>query len=108
MSLRWWAAWSDDTLLVERTRREEYRERFGFRPGDTVVFVTSTWGPQILFQHMGDVFLAEARRLQDQFHFMLSAHPFEYRPSKPNRRNRGEYLRTQARNGFLVREPSES
>ena len=51
---------SDDTLLVERTRREEYRERFGFRPGDTVVFVTSPWGPQSLFQHMGDVFLAEA------------------------------------------------
>jgi len=39
---------------------------------------------------------------------MLSAHPFEYRPLKPNRRNRGDYLRTQAHNGFLVREPSES
>lgn len=98
----------DDRLLAENTRREEYRERLGLQPDDIAVLVMSTYGPTSLFHRVGDALLAEALRLQDQFRFILSAHPAEYRPRGPGERVWGEFVESQAEHGFLVRRPSES
>jgi hypothetical protein len=98
----------DDKMLAEVDRREEYRAKFGFKPDETVVFATGTWGPHSLFQKMGDALLAGARALRDQFRFIFSVHPIEYRPKPPGERVWGEHIREQAKDGFLIREPSEN
>jgi len=98
----------DDKMLAELDRREAYRARFGFKPDDTVVFATGTWGPHSLFQKMGDALLAEARTLQDQFRFILSAHPIEYRSQPSGERVWGQYISEQSQHGFIIREPNEN
>lgn len=95
-------------LLSLEARREEVRRRLGFSPADRVVFVLSAWGPEGLWQRMGDDVLAQARALGGRFRFILNAHPNEYRPRPPGERVWGEYLRTQREHGFVVREPDES
>jgi len=98
----------DDKTLAHLPRRREYREQFGFSPSDVVVFVMSTWGPDNLFNRMGDKILEETRRLRKEFRFILTTHPHEYRPAAPGQRVWGEHLRSQRAHGFVVREPSES
>lgn len=98
----------DDKMLAEVDRREEYRSQYGFKPDETVVFTTGTWGPHGFFQKLGDAFLDEARALQDQFRFILSAHPIDYRPQPPGHRALGQYISAQSKNGFIIREPSEN
>jgi hypothetical protein len=95
----------DDKMFAEVERRQEYRSRFGFKPEDTVVFVTGTWGPHSIFRTMGDALLAKTRELQSEFRFVLSTHSIEYRPRTAPERVWGEYLRTQREHGFIVREP---
>jgi len=97
----------DDRMLAELGRRDEHRKRLGFQPNDIVVFVTSTWGPHSLFSRMGDVILERARELKDEFRFILSAHPADYRQTDAGGRVWGEYLREQKKYGFAVREPCE-
>jgi hypothetical protein len=98
----------NDELLSEADRRDEFRRQLGYKPEDVVVFILSTWGDHCLWRTMGDKLLEEARNLQGQFRFILSAHPHEYRPTPAGQRVWGEYLRLQKQNGFSVREPSES
>jgi hypothetical protein len=96
-----------DKLLAQRHRREEFRQRFGFKPHETVVFVMSSWRQECLFETVGDKLLKESRELLGEFRFMLTVHPNEYRPKPPGQRVWGQYLRTQRKHGFIVREPSE-
>ena len=96
-----------DDLLAQAGRRDEFRRDLGYGPQDTVVFIVSTWGEHCLWRVMGDDLLDEARRLQGQFRFILSAHPHEYRPRPQGQRVWGEYLRSQRDYGFAVREPSQ-
>lgn len=98
----------DDRMLAEVDRRQEYRNQFGFKPDEIVVFVTGTWGPHGLFHRMGDAILAGARKLRGEFRFVFSAHPHDYRHEATGERVWGEYLREQAKDGFLIREPWEN
>jgi len=98
----------DDKMLALADRRDEIRRELGFTAEDTVVFVLSSWGPNCLFNTVGDAILAEARNLLDEFRFILNVHPNEYRPKPPGQRVWGEYLRTCREDGFTVREPDES
>ena len=98
---------ANDKLLAMRDRRDEFRRRFGFMPDDTVVFVLSTWRKECFFEIVGDAFLKEARKLMGEFKFVLTIHPNEYRSKPPGQRVWGDYLRSQRKHGFVVREPSE-
>jgi len=97
----------DDQMLELAARRDDLRRNLGVQPDEKVVFVLSTWGPDCLFRTIGDAVLAEARKLQLEFRFVLNIHPLEYRPQPAGERVWGEYLRTQRQHGFLVREPTE-
>jgi hypothetical protein len=98
----------NDLILEQLPQREEFRRNLGFGPDDVVVFVLSTWGDHCLWNTIGDTLLEQARRLQGQFKFVLSAHPHEYAQKPDGQRVWGEYLRTQGQHGFLIREPSEN
>ncbi|MFC1739413.1 CDP-glycerol glycerophosphotransferase family protein [Planctomycetota bacterium] len=97
----------NDRMIAQESRRDEFRKELGFKQNDIVVFVISTWGRGSLFRTIGEELLKEARKLQEEFCFVLSAHPMEYRPKPPGERVWGEYVRTQKLHGFLVREPGE-
>jgi len=97
-----------DKLSAQVQHRDRIRRQMGYKAEDIVVFVMSTWGANCLFQTMGDDILAEAAKLQKEFKFILSIHPHEYRPKLPGQRVWGEYLRTQRKHGFVVREPGEN
>lgn len=97
-----------DKLLAQVDRRNEFRYQLGYKSSDTVVLVLSTFGPDSLFQTMGDDFLEQSHQLLGEFRFILSVHPNEYCPRAPGQRVWGEYLRSQREYGFVVREPSES
>lgn len=96
-----------DKLLAQIDRRDEFRCQLGYKSSDTVVLVLSTFGPDSLFQTMGDDFLEQSRKLQGEFCFILSVHPNEYCSRALGQRVWGEYLRSQREYGFVVREPSE-
>ncbi len=97
-----------DKALAFNAQREAIRREMGFRPDDKVVFVLSAWGPHALFNTIGDQFLAEARKLIGDFQFILNVHPNEYRKRPDGGRVWGEYLRTQAQYGFVIRERDDS
>lgn len=96
-----------DKMLAMNSDRELIRQRLGFKAEEKVVFVLSTWGPDALFAKMGDVFLAEARKLIPNYRFVLSAHPHQYIPNSNGERVWGEYVRTQSQYGFDIREPQD-
>jgi len=98
----------DDLVLEEAKRRDETRRELGYAPDDVVVFVLSSWGPECLFQTVGEDILKDIGTCTDEFKFVLSAHPHEYREQPDNQRAWGEYLRTQACAGVVIRDPEES
>jgi hypothetical protein len=97
----------EDRLLEMARRRDTVRRQLGLGPDETVVFVLSTWGPNALFNIMGDALLGEMRRNLSAFRFMLSVHPWEYRPKPEGGRVWGEYLRTLGSEGFIIRDAGE-
>lgn len=97
----------NDVLLAQTHLRDQFREQLGVKREHTVVFVLSTWGEHCLWHTVGDGLLQEAEKLQNEFTFVLSAHPHEYRPKPNGERVWGEHLRSQRARGFIVREPSE-
>ncbi len=64
-----------DLLLRENERRPEIRKQYGYREGEIVVLVMSTWGPLSLFASLGEAFLAEMRELSKRYRFIFSIHP---------------------------------
>jgi hypothetical protein len=97
----------NDKMIAQEGRRDEFREELGFKQDDIVVFVISTWGRGSLFRTIGKELLEEARKLQEEFRFVLSVHPMEHLPKPRGERVWGEYVRAQKQHGFLVREPAE-
>ena len=98
----------DDALLSQLSHRAEIRRQLGYSPDDKVVFVLGSWGPNSLFHTIGDELVEAAQSLRDRFHFVLSVHPHEYRPTPSGERVWGEYLENLEEPGFKVRKPSES
>ena len=96
----------DDLMIKRNKSRDQIREQFGFGKNDKVIFVLSTWGPNCLFNKIGDVFLSEARNCMDSFRFIINIHPMEHRPKPNGVRVWGEYLRTKKKYGFIVHEPT--
>ena len=97
----------DDKMLALAEQRDAIRSQMGFTSDDNVVLVLGAWGPQSLYNRMGDVILSQSRDLMGEFRFILNVHPHEYRPKPSGERVWGEYLRTQKKNGFIIREPDE-
>ena len=97
----------DDLVLEEAKRRDGIRRELGYAPDDVVVFVLSSWGPECLFRTVGEGILKEIGTCKGEFKFILSAHPNEYRERPDGQRVWGEYLRTQACEGVVIREPDE-
>jgi hypothetical protein len=100
----------DDKMLSLAKHREYYRQKFGFKPNEIVIFIMAGYskGASNLYYTVGDAVLAEARKLLGDFQFILNVHPHEYRPKLHGQRVWGDYLRTQSQYGFIVREPHES
>jgi len=96
-----------DRLLEMAQYRDEIRQRFGVGPGDIFVLTLSTFGPNCLFNMMGNELIDEMRRHSDLFHFALSVHPLEYRSKGSGGLNWGERLAELVREGFVVRDPKE-
>jgi hypothetical protein len=65
-----------DRLVASAGRRDAYRHAFGVRPGQQLVFVTSTWGPQSLFgQHPDALFRVATELPQKRFCVVAALHP---------------------------------
>ncbi|OLT47854.1 hypothetical protein BJF85_14605 [Saccharomonospora sp. CUA-673] len=65
-----------DRLRASTPLRETYRQAFGLAPGQHLVLVTSTWGPDSLYGRRPDLALELARRLPlDEYRIALSLHP---------------------------------
>lgn len=96
-----------DSILSQTDRREEFRHRLGIGSNEIAVFVLSTWRPECLIESVGDEFLEESRKLLSEFKFIISVHPNEYVPEHSGQRVWGEYLPTQRKYGYIIREPDE-
>lgn len=96
-----------DKLKNLDNQRAKIRSRLGFDDKDAVVFVMSTWGPNCLWQSTKNDILPEMIELRNEFRFILSAHPNEYRPNSFDGQQCGKYLQEQRQNGFVVLGPSE-
>ena len=97
-----------DKALIHSHRRDEYREQFGFKADEQVVFVMSTWGEHSVFHRYGDALIDEMKELlSENYRFILSAHPIEYKPREDGKRVWGEYLRELTKEGFDYRDCSD-
>ncbi|MDO9256099.1 MAG: CDP-glycerol glycerophosphotransferase family protein [Bacteroidales bacterium] len=96
-----------DKVIVMKPQRNEIRYRRGFKSDDTVVLVMSTWGPNCLYQRMGNAIVAQALRLKEEFSFIFTMHPNEHRPVASPERNWGEYMKAFRKDGFVVLDANE-
>ena len=97
-----------DKALIHSDRRDEYREKFSFKKDEKVAFVMSTWGEHSVFHRYGDALIDEMKKLLGQnYRFILSAHPIEFKPRDDGKRVWGEYLRELTNEGFDYRDCSD-
>lgn len=66
---------ADSVEELERENREDIRKNLGYSKDDIVVHIISTWGPDSLFQTIGEELLDEAITLLDKYKFVFSLHP---------------------------------
>jgi hypothetical protein len=65
-----------DRTVASKGRREAYRHALGVRPDQTLVFVSSTWGPRSLFGRHDDLPIRLARALPaDRYRIAVALHP---------------------------------
>lgn len=98
----------NDLFLELAKEREAHRHRLGIGPSDRSILVLSTWGPDSMFQRMGDEVLELVARHASRFKFLIDIHPHEYRPNPDGSRVWGAYLRERSGADFALRDPSES
>lgn len=96
-----------DRLLDKSRDRNVIRHRLGVGQDETLVLIASTFGPNCLFNIMGDALLSEARQLSGQFRFALSVHPLEHSSKATGERSWEERLSVLRAEGFLVLDPGE-
>jgi hypothetical protein len=94
-----------DELLKRQEKRASIRHNLGIEENQIVVYVMSTWGPNCLWQSIGDKMLEQMKKLQKKYRFILGAHPNEYRPQNNGKRTWGLHLQEQKE--FLVLNPDK-
>ena len=94
-----------DDLLNRQEKRESIRHKLGIKENQIAVYVMSTWGPNCLWQTIGDEILVRIKDLQSEYRFFLGAHPNEFRPRNDGGRSWGLHLQKQ--NGFIVVDPTQ-
>lgn len=97
-----------DLILDQSRQRDDIRYKLGVSPDEKLILVASTFGPNCLFNVIGDALLAEIERLSGQYRFSLTIHPLEYVASLPNKPSWGERLSVFKEKGCLVITPGES
>lgn len=97
-----------DLILEQSRQRDDIRCKLGVNPDEKLILVASTFGPNCLFNVVGDALLAEIDRLSGQYRFVLTIHPLEYAANLPNKPSWGERLSVFKDKGCLVITPGES
>lgn len=96
-----------DRLIETRIHKNSIRSNLGLNSDKKIVFVLSSWGPNCLFNLIGMPFLKEAKKLMSEYIFILNVHPLEHRRKPKGRIVWGDFIKTQKKFGFIVREPSQ-
>jgi len=95
-----------DRLLEGSTHRDELRRQMGFKPEQTVVLITGSWGADNLFRKVGPELMAEARALMGKYQVVVRLHPNLFGPLSADREKWFLFVEEQKRAGFRI-SPSE-
>ena len=94
-------------MLEMEKKRDSIRKQMGYSEGEQVIFVIATWGPDAMFNTVGDELIEKIKACAGKYKFVLSVHPHEYRPRKDGKKSWGVRLRNVQNDFMRVREPSE-
>ncbi|MFC7339954.1 hypothetical protein [Saccharopolyspora griseoalba] len=95
-----------DRMLAGRPLRESYRHRFGIRPEQRCVVVSSTWGPESLFGRDPSLVQRLSRELPlDEYRVVVALHPNVWHGHSPWQVR--TWLADCAKAGALVLPPEE-
>jgi len=92
-----------DRLLAACREQSRLRKEIGIAEGKRVVLVVSSWGPNCLLQTVGNQLYDACSRLASQFHFILTAHPNNFRRGS----DWGRIVEQQAQWGATIVRPND-
>jgi hypothetical protein len=97
-----------DAMLSMRVQRDAIRAQLGIAPGECLVLLCSTWGPEGLLVRHGLWLADEARKLEREglYRFAWSAHPLTWSSGTAAGVDWPTTLRGFRDEGFLVVEPN--
>ena len=99
-----------ETIVPRLTERDKYREQFGFKNSDKVVFMIGSWNSDSFFQSLGKEVIYKAKDIMNKLpniKFILSIHPNEYTQYNEKIESMGAFIDSQETNGFVVRHPGD-
>lgn len=84
-----------------------YREQLGITAKKPVVSFFGSWNRESLFHVLGEDLFKICDDLRDQYTFIFSIHPIEYREYNPDIKPLGQLVEAQREKGHIVRSPGE-
>lgn len=97
-----------EMLLKEAENKEMYKKSLGISDGKTVVSFWGSWQKDSLFHVLDKALFDECDRLKQDYMFIFSIHPNEYRIYDKSIEPMGTYVDAQKEKGFLIRSPQEN
>lgn len=94
-------------IKAESEKGAWYREQLHIPPDRPVVSFFGSWNRESLFHVLGEGLFDVCDRLKEQYSFIFSIHPREYREYDPEIKPMGALVEQQREKGFTVRSPGE-
>ncbi|WP_341327608.1 CDP-glycerol glycerophosphotransferase family protein [Methylotuvimicrobium sp. KM2] len=93
---------ADEILKLQKEKRMEIRNKFGYGEDDIVVHIMSTWGASSLYQTMGEELLGQAVKLSNSYKFIFSLHPRHDEFGDIKERKRKDILKKYQDHGIMI------
>ncbi len=98
-----------EEIKSNKVKYEEYRKKLNVHKDEKLVLVFGSYNSTSLFHVIGKKLIDEAKEImnKDKYKFILSIHPLEYQKYSENIQPLGEWIESQKKYGFIVRNPKE-